>query len=42
MLAYKDICDLKASFGRLADIKDWEGYRNVFANDCELYFGASS
>jgi SnoaL-like domain len=39
MLDYKEICDLKASFGRLADVKDWEGYRNVFTDDCEFDFG---
>jgi SnoaL-like domain len=36
---YKEIIELKASFGRFADAKDWEGYRNVFSNDCEFDFG---
>lgn len=39
ILDYKEICDLKASFGRLADVKDWEGYRNLFTDDCEFDFG---
>ena len=36
---YKEIIELKASFGRLADVKDWEAYRNVFTDDCEFDFG---
>ncbi len=36
---YKEIIELKASFGRLADVKDWEGYRQVFSADCEFDFG---
>jgi hypothetical protein len=36
---YKEIIELKASFGRLADVKDWVGYRNVFTDDCEFDFG---
>jgi hypothetical protein len=42
MLDYKAICDLKASFGRLADVKDWVGYRNVFTDDCEFDFGGGA
>jgi hypothetical protein len=36
---YKEIIELKASFGRLADVKDWVGYRNVFSDHCEFDFG---
>lgn len=39
MLDYKAIVDLKSSFGRLADVKDWAGYRAIFTNDCEFDFG---
>lgn len=36
---YKEIIELKARFGRLADVKDWIGYRDVFSDDCEFDFG---
>ena len=36
---YKAIIELKASFGRLADVKDWEAYSDVFTEDCEFDFG---
>lgn len=39
MIDYKDIIELKARFGRLADVQDWAGYRQVFADDCEFDFG---
>jgi hypothetical protein len=39
LIDYREICELKHSFGRLADVKDWEGYRNVFTDDCEFDFG---
>ena len=39
MLDYKAIVELKARFGRLADVQDWQGYRGVFSDDCEFDFG---
>ena len=36
---HREICELKHSFGRLADVKDWEGYRALFTDDCEFDFG---
>ena len=41
MLDYKEIVDLKSSFGRLADVKDWDGYRAIFTDDCEFDFGGN-
>lgn len=31
-----DICDLKARYCRLMDIKDWEAYRELLTEDYEL------
>ena len=39
LLDYKEIIELKARFGRFADVQDWAGYRSVFAEDCEFDFG---
>ena len=39
LLDYKAIIELKASFGRLADVQDWQGYRAVFTDDCAFDFG---
>ena len=39
MLDYKEIIELKARFGRFADVRDWDGYRSVFADDCLFDFG---
>lgn len=39
LLDYKLIVDLKSSFGRLADVKDWPGYRAIFTDDCVFDFG---
>src|SRR5687768_958246 len=39
LIDYREICELKHSFGRLADVKDWEGYRAGFTDDCEFDFG---
>jgi hypothetical protein len=39
LIDYREICELKHSFGRLADVQDWAGYRNVFTDDCEFDFG---
>ncbi|MCX7863471.1 MAG: nuclear transport factor 2 family protein [Novosphingobium sp.] len=39
MLDYKDIIELKHRFGRLADAKDWEGFRKVFAADATFDLG---
>ncbi len=39
LIDHREICELKASFGRLADVKDWEGYRGLFTDDCEFDFG---
>lgn len=39
LLDYKDIIELKARFGRLADAKDWEGFKNVFSADCTFDLG---
>jgi hypothetical protein len=36
---YKDIIELKARFGRLADVKDWEGFKDVFAADATFDLG---
>jgi hypothetical protein len=36
---YKEIIELKARFGRLVDVKDWEAYADVFTEDCEFDFG---
>jgi len=33
---YKEIIELKARFGRLADVKDWEGFADLFTSDCEF------
>ncbi len=40
MFDYKDIIELKARFGRLADAKDWEGFKNVFSADATFDLGA--
>lgn len=39
MVDYKDIIELKARFGRFADVQDWQGYRSVFSDDCIFDFG---
>jgi hypothetical protein len=39
LIDYREICELKHSFGRLADVQDWVGYRNIFADDCVFDFG---
>jgi hypothetical protein len=39
MFDYKDIIELKARFGRLADAKDWEGFKNVFSTDATFDLG---
>jgi hypothetical protein len=39
MVDYKAIVELKARFGRFADVKDWAGYRSVFTDDCHFDFG---
>ena len=39
MLDYKAIIELKARFGRLADAKDWEGFKNVFSADATFDLG---
>jgi hypothetical protein len=39
LIDYREICELKHSFGRLADVQDWAGYRSVFTDDCEFDFG---
>lgn len=36
---YKDIIELKARFGRLADAKDWEGFKEVFTTDATFDLG---
>ena len=40
MLDYKEIIELKARFGRLADVKDWEGFTEVFSADATFDLGA--
>jgi len=39
LLDYKDIVELKARFGRLADVKDWEGFKDCFAPDATFDLG---
>ena len=39
LIDYKAIVELKARFGRFADVQDWQGYRGVFTDDCEFDFG---
>lgn len=39
MLDYKEIIELKARFGRLADVKDWEGFTEVFSADATFDLG---
>ena len=39
MLDYKDIIELKARFGRLADAKDWEHFNNLFSSDATFDLG---
>ncbi len=39
MLDYKEIIELKARFGRLADVKDWEGFKDVFSADATFDLG---
>ena len=36
---YKAIIELKARFGRLADVKDWEGFAGVFTEDARFDLG---
>jgi hypothetical protein len=36
---YKAITELKARFGRLADVKDWEGFAGVFTEDATFDLG---
>jgi hypothetical protein len=36
---YKAIIELKARFGRLADVKDWEGFAGVFTEDATFDLG---
>ncbi len=36
---YKAILELKASFGRLVDVQDWEGFADVFTEDCVFDWG---
>ena len=36
---YKEIIELKARFGRLADVKDWEGFKDVFSTDATFDLG---
>lgn len=37
---YKEIIELKARFGRLADAKDWEAFKDVFSVDATFDLGA--
>lgn len=39
MLDYKEIIELKARFGRLADAKDWEAFKDVFSTDATFDLG---
>lgn len=39
MLDYKEIIELKARFGRLADVKDWEGFAQCFSKDATFDLG---
>jgi hypothetical protein len=39
LLDYKEILELKARFGRLADVKDWEGFAQVFSADATFDLG---
>ena len=39
LLDYKEICELKHSFGRLADAKDWEAFKNLFTPDTTFDLG---
>jgi hypothetical protein len=39
MIDYKEIIELKHRFGRLADAKDWEGFKQVFAEDATFDLG---
>jgi hypothetical protein len=36
---YKEIIELKARFGRLADVKDWEAFKDVFSADATFDLG---
>ena len=36
---YKEIIELKARFGRLADVKDWEGFKSIFSADATFDLG---
>jgi hypothetical protein len=36
---YKEIIELKARFGRLADVKDWEGFKDCFSADATFDLG---
>lgn len=40
LLDYKEIIELKARFGRLADAKDWEGFKNLFTPETTFDLGA--
>lgn len=37
---YKAICELKARFGRLADAKDWEAFKDLFTPETTFDLGA--
>ena len=39
MLDYKEIIELKARFGRLADAKDWHGFEQCFSTDATFDLG---
>lgn len=40
LLDHREIVELKHSFGRLADAKDWDGFLNVFTPDATFDLGA--
>jgi hypothetical protein len=39
LLDYKEIIELKARFGRLADVKDWDAFKEVFSEDATFDLG---
>ena len=39
LLDYKEIIELKARFGRLADVKDWDAFEDVFSPDATFDLG---
>ena len=39
LLDYKEIIELKARFGRLADVKDWQAFAEVFSVDATFDLG---